>query len=161
MKKLVVGLLMALVLVGGTVAPAGARGHDQITPRQFCLDVYETRTDEEGTLTAYWVPIFYPMFGNEVMDLPLTSLAGCVSTVARGLQDLRQHGYVASRHLSMPAAREQCRYLEEEFGLTYPYLFYGQYPAENRADCARILLGLHTGELAPPPQHPEEPPIEQ
>jgi hypothetical protein len=158
-RRVVVALLVVVgVLFAGS--PASAGGHKPITPRQFCLDVYETRTEDSETLTAHWVPIRYEIENmTMVIDLPILSLQGCISTVARGLQHLRAHGWVPADRLSMPAALSQCAYLEE-LGITYPYAFYGTYVAHNRAQCAQILVGLHTGRLTPmlPPE--QGPPVE-
>jgi hypothetical protein len=80
-----------------------------------------------------------------VVDFPVQSLTGCVTTVAPGLVD----GAVPQAQFSLLAAWSQCTYLEEQFGITYPYVFYGQFEARNRLGCARILKQLVATQ--PPP----------
>jgi hypothetical protein len=70
------------------------------------------------------------------MPLPIGTHGGCVSSYAKGA--LSTAAYVAN-----------CKELERE--LDYPYSFYGTYPTTNRAGCVRVLRGLHTGQITPPP----------
>ncbi len=70
------------------------------------------------------------------LELAIGTHGGCISSTAQGA--LSTAAYVAN-----------CRELEREFD--YPYAFYGVLPAKNRAACVRILRGLHTGQITPPP----------
>ncbi|MFA9446616.1 hypothetical protein [Egicoccus sp. AB-alg6-2] len=146
-------LLAAALAVGMlfvTALPAAAAPNRPVTPQSFCDGAYDTRDDVFGSTTAYWVPIYYVFDDFQgVDDLPILSREGCITTVARGLQSLRQHGYVPANSLSMPAALSQCEMLESLF-LEYPYAFYGEFVANNRAQCAKILLDLHTNRIRPP-----------
>jgi hypothetical protein len=149
MTKSVLAAAAAAVMLLATALPATAAPGGPITPQSFCDSVYDTREDVFGPTTGYWVPIYYVFADFEgVDDLPILSREGCVTTVARGLTSLRQHGYVAATALSMPAALSQCEMLESF--IEYPYAFYGEFVAHNRAHCAKILLGLHTDRLRPP-----------
>jgi hypothetical protein len=140
----------AVLMLLATALPATAAPGGPITPKAFCDSVYDTRVDVFGPTTGYWVPIYYVFDEFQgVDDLPILSREGCITTVARGLKSLRENGYVPATSLSMPAALSQCKMLEELF-LEYPYAFYGEFVAHNRAHCAKILLGLHTDRLRPP-----------
>jgi hypothetical protein len=147
--KRVFAATAAAVMLFATALPATAAPDRPITPQSFCDSVYDTREDVFGPTTGYWVPIYY-MFDEfqGVDDLPILSREGCITTVARGLQSLRQHGYVPATALSMSAALSQCEMLENF--IEYPYAFYGEFVAHNRAHCAKILLDLHTNRIRPP-----------
>ena len=74
-------------------------------------------------------------------ELEIATRGGCASSWATDM-------------LSVAAVAGQCKRLEEgvilggqPFTLTYPHVFYGLWPAENRSDCIKILHGLATGEL--------------
>ncbi len=150
MMRRVCAAAAAAVMLFATALPAAAKSNDPITPRAFCDSVYETRDDVFGSTTAYWVPIHYVFEDfTGVDELPILSRVGCVTTVARGLKSLRETGAVPATSLSMPAALSQCKMLEDAF-LEYPYAFYGEFVAHNRAHCAKILLDLHMDRIRPP-----------
>lgn len=103
------------------------------------------------TLDQYVIPVEFT-FGDEtfVDDFGLSSFQACVSTVTSGLRD----GVVGASAITTPAYLAQCDFLEAVGVISYPYAFYGVYPADNRADCVRILKGVHSGTLPlpePPP----------
>jgi hypothetical protein len=124
-------LLLVSVLAAALAAPASAlaappdhaSAHRDHNPVELC-----------GEDFVYMVTV--PGLGE--VPLPMATRGGCVSSYATGR--VSTAGYAA-----------QCRLLEGEV-FTYPYRFYGMYLAENRADCIRILRGVHTGQLALPPQ---------
>lgn len=57
--------------------------------------------------------------------------------------------------INRPAYLAQCDFLEAVGTIDHPHDFYDTYLARNRADCARILQGVHSGRLP----LPTEPPI--
>jgi hypothetical protein len=104
------------------------------------------------TFDQYVIPVEFSFGGETVVeDFGLSSFQACVSTVASGMED----GVVPASAISKPAYLAQCDFLEAAGAIAYPYSFYGVYPADNRADCARILKGVHSGEL----ELPEPPPV--
>jgi hypothetical protein len=120
----VASLVLALVVptaIASAAPPPHAGGASQ-NPAELC-----------GEDNVFMVTV--PGLGE--LPLPMATKGGCVSSWATGR--VSTAGYAA-----------QCRLLEGEV-FTYPYAFYGMYLAENRADCIRILRGVHTGELALPP----------
>jgi hypothetical protein len=150
MMRRVLAAAAAAGMLFATALPATAAPGKQVTPQAFCDSVYGTGDGPFGPISAYWVPIYYVFEDFQgVDDLPILSREGCITTVARGLQSLREHGYVPATSLSMPAGLSQCEWLESMF-LEYPYAFYGEFVAHNRAHCAKILLDLHTDRLRPP-----------
>lgn len=161
MKRVSVLALTAVMLVG-LALPASASGSDggggggKAEAVHICLQLRETRpqtnpgTGETTDLTAYWVPLEYNIDGEVfVEDLPIAGLAGCVTTVQRGGNQVP----VPFTALSTLAINAQCRMLEQEMGITYPYNFYGNpdYLANNRADCIFFLRSFHLGTLPPGP----------
>ncbi len=74
-----------------------------------------------------------------------------MSTVASGMNE---SGVVPAAALTRPAYLAQGDFLEAVGFISYSYSFYEVYPAKNRADCARILKGVHSGELALPGEPP-------
>jgi hypothetical protein len=105
------------------------------------------------TSFQYVIPVEFSFGGQTVVEeFGLASFQACVSTVASAMTD---EGVVPGNALTKPAYLAQCDVLEQSGVVTYPYSFYGLYPAKNRADCARILKGVHTGRLA----LPEPPPV--
>jgi hypothetical protein len=150
MKRHLLAVTLAVGMLFAAALPAVAAPNRPITPQSFCDSAFDTRDDVFGPTSAYWVPIYYVFEDFQGVDeLPIVSREGCITTVARGLQSLRQHGYVPATALSMPAALSQCEMLEDAF-LEYPYAFYGEFVANNRAQCAKILLDLHTDRIRPP-----------
>ncbi len=142
----------ALVMLMALAVPAAATETTSGGAVATCRGLYETREQEippgSGNVveqTAYWVPLQYPEGPAE--DLPIQTLLGCVTTLRNGGGSLP----VPYTALSIPAINGQCRYLEEEEGLTYPYDFYGnpEYHAENRLDCVYYLRAFHLGVLPP------------
>jgi hypothetical protein len=104
------------------------------------------------TFDQYVIKVRFSFGGQTVVeDFGISSFQGASSTVA-GSRDA--DGVVEASAISKPAYLAQCDFLESVGTVTYPYAFYGTYPADNRADCARILQGVHSGTLAlptPPP----------
>lgn len=151
-------VVMAVLALGAVAAPASAAGQGggraaEASPAAYCRDAYQELTNPVTGLTynQYVIPVEFSFGGQTfVEDFGLNSFQACVSTVAAGLED----GVVPASAISKPAYLAQCDLLEEQGFISYPYSFYGVYPAENRADCAKILQGVHSGELelpAPPP----------
>ena len=68
--------------------------------------------------------------------LPAVNLTACVTSELIG-------------GLSSYAEVQQCKLREPEFG-GYPYRFYGEYLAEDRGDCVRILGQLGRAEIPVP-----------
>ena len=148
-----VAALSVVVSVGSSAAAASPEGKKG-GPAAYCRSVYQELTNPVSgqTYFQYVIPVEFT-FGDQtvVEDFGLASFQACVSTVASGMTD---RGVVPGNALSKPAYLAQCDLLEQFGVVTYPYSFYG-YPAENRADCARILKGVHTGQL----ELPDEPPV--
>jgi hypothetical protein len=146
-------LLLALVAVCALAAPAAAAPGGG-NPAQYCRSVKASMTNPVTgiTLDQYVIQVRFSFGGPTVVeDFGLSSFQGCVSTVA-GSRDA--DGVVEASAISKPAYLAQCDFLESVGTVTYPYAFYRTYPADNRADCARILQGVHSGTLAlptPPP----------
>jgi hypothetical protein len=67
---------------------------------------------------------------------------------------MTEEGFVPAAAVSKPAYLARCDFLEASGEITYPYSFYGVYPATKRADCARILKGVHSGTLPLPGMPP-------
>lgn len=151
MRRLLSLVLAALAVCALAVpASAGAAG---VNPAKFCRGVYAPMENPVTgiTLDQYIVPVAFNFGGETVIeDFGLGSFQACVSTVASGYRD----GAVDASAISKPAYLAQCDFLEAVGEISYPYDFYDTYPAENRADCARILKGVHSGALplpGPPP----------
>ena len=152
MKKLLVAL--STLAVAALLLPASPASAEKGTsPAAYCREAFGPLEDPMSGLTVnvYVVPVEFS-FGGEtaVEDFALHSFQACVSTVASGLRN----GVVPASKISKPAYLARCQNLEDMGAIEYPYSFYGLYPAENRADCARILQGVHSGTLAlpgPPP----------
>jgi hypothetical protein len=142
-------LAVAAVVAGGvlgTAAPASAG--PGLNPTAYCDSHYfEYLTTGNRVVEAYWVPMQYIDEGGQpqLVGFPIESREGCISTLARGLRN----GAVDSGRFSLPATRAQCQYLEETFGITYPFVFYGQFEARNRTECGQILQDLLA--VLPPP----------
>jgi hypothetical protein len=104
------------------------------------------------TRDQYVIQVEFSFGGQTVVeDFGLGSFQACVSTVAGSMN---ADGVVPARAISKPAYLAQCDFLEAVGAIAYPYTFYGTYPADKRADCARILQGVHSGKLplpGPPP----------
>ena len=157
MRRIVL-LLAGLLVVGLPAAPASATPAHQAagaSPAAYCRSVYEPMTNPVTGLTfdQYVIPVEFS-FGGEtaVEDFGLSSFQACVSTVASGMTD---DGVVPASAITTPAYLAQCDFLEWAGVVTYPYDFYGVYPATKRADCVRILKGVHSGTLP----LPEPPPV--
>lgn len=148
----VLSVLLTLGCVSLLAAPAFAAPRE-VNPPQFCTDRYEPLENPVTgiTLDQYVLPVQFT-FGGEtaVEEFGLSSFEACVSTVAAGYRN----GVVLASAISKPAYLAQCDFLEAVGAISYPHDFYGTYPAQNRADCARILQGVHSGKLelpGPPP----------
>ena len=156
MRRLIATAVAVLTLAGGLAAPAAAArpdGGPGVNPAAYCRDAFEPLTNPVTGITfdQYVIPVEFS-FGGQTMveDFGLSSFQACVSTVAAGMRN----GVVPASKISKPAYLAQCDFLEGAGVVSYPYSFYGVYPADNRADCARILKGVHSGRLAlpvPPP----------
>ena len=152
MKKLLVAL--STLAVAALLLPASpASAAKGTSPAAYCREAFGPLEDPMSGLTVnvYVVPVEFS-FGGEtaVEDFALHSFQACVSTVASGLRN----GVVPASKISKPAYLARCQNLEDMGAIEYPYSFYGLYPAQNRADWARILQGVHSGTLAlpgPPP----------
>lgn len=150
-------LVLALVAVCALAAPAAAApsaASSAVNPAQYCRSVYGPMTNPMtgATYDQYVIQVEFSFGGQTVVeDFGLNSFQACVSTVAGSMG---ADGVVQASDLSKPAYLAQCDLLEDLGFIDYPYAFYGVYPAENRADCARILQGVHSGTLplpTPPP----------
>lgn len=139
----------ALLMATPTVAAAAPGGAPGTNPVAYCkANVEEVTNPVTGiTLDQYIVPVEFT-FGNQtvVEDFGLSSFQACVSTVASGMRD----GVVPASAITTPAYIAQCDFLVASGFISYPYDFYGVYPATKRADCVKILKGVHSGELALP-----------
>ncbi|HEX8498430.1 MAG TPA: hypothetical protein VF661_14640 [Actinomycetales bacterium] len=135
-------------------ASAAAAGGSSASPAAYCRASFEQLTNPVTGLTfgQYVIDVEFSFGGQTVVEeFGLSSFQACVSTVAAGMGD---DGVVAASAISKPAYLAQCDFLQRAGVVTYPYAFYGVYPAKNRADCARILQGVHSGTLplpGPPP----------
>jgi len=134
----------AVVTLVPVVTASPAEGSPGVNPAAYCSANHATFTTWDGrTRTAYWVPL--ESAGQQGQyRFPIESFAGCVSTVAAGMEG----GWVPSTGISLPAARAQCAYLERELGLTYPTTMRGT-PVQNRTECAKYLQVALT--RMPPP----------
>ena len=72
----------------------------------------------------------------ELYEKPTATHGGCVSSTVHGAGEL-----------STAALTAQCRRIENRFGITYPFSFYGKFEAKNRAGCIEVMHGLSTGAL--------------
>jgi hypothetical protein len=148
-RKLITSLLVLGLLLAGVLPAAASPTERSVNPVRYCQSVYgETSNPFGQTYEAYLVPVRFTFGGMTFVDeeFALSSFQACVSTVAGGFVD----GAIPSDRVSTPAYIAQCDLLEAWGVVTYPYAFYGLYPAENRADCVRILKGVHSGQLALP-----------
>lgn len=155
--RFVVSALASLLLAGLHAVPAMAApaAPASVSPAAYCRSVYQPLTNPVTGLTfdQYVIQVRFTFGGQSVVEpFGLSSFAACVSTVASAMED---DGTVPGDSLTKPAYLAQCDFLEAVGAISYPYEFYGVYPAKNRADCARILKGVHTGEL----ELPGEPPV--
>lgn len=141
---------MAVCALAAPAAAAPSGGG----PAQYCRASLQSMENPVTGITfdQYVIPVEFS-FGGEtfVEDFGLSSFQACVSTVAGSMRD----GVVPASAISKPAYLAQCDFLEDAGFIEYPYDFYGMYPAEKRSDCARILQGVHSGQLA----LPQEPPV--
>lgn len=149
--------LASLVLAAVSAMPALAAPAEAspASPAAYCRSVYQPLTNPVTGLTfdQYVIQVRFSFGGQTVVEpFGLGSFSACVSTVASAMDE---DGTVPGDSLTKPAYLAQCDFLEAVGAISYPYAFYGVYPAENRADCARILKGVHTGEL----ELPGEPPV--
>jgi hypothetical protein len=156
MKRVMSGVLA--LFLSAAVAPAataaGSEGEGR-SPAAYCRAHYEPLTNPVTGITfdQYVIPVEFSFGGQTVVeDFGLSSFQACVSTVASGM---RSDGVVPASAISKPAYLAQCDFLEASGTISYPYEFYGVYLAEKRSDCARILQGVHSGEL----ELPEPPPV--
>jgi hypothetical protein len=150
-------LVLAVVAACALAAPAHAApkgGSGGGGPAALCRSAYMPMTNPVTGITfdQYVIKVEFSFGGRTMVeDFGLSSFQACVSTVAGSM---RADGVVPATAISKPAYLAQCDFLEAAGTVAYPYRFYGTYPAENRADCARILKGVHSGTLAlpgPPP----------
>ena len=149
--------LASLVLAAVSAMPALAAPAEAspASPAAYCRSVYQPLTNPVTGLTfdQYVIQVRFSFGGQTVVEpFGLGSFAACVSTVASAME---ADGTVPGESLTKPAYLAQCDFLVAVGAISYPYKFYGVYPAKNRADCARILKGVHTGEL----ELPGEPPV--
>jgi hypothetical protein len=150
---LVVGLLLTLAV--GTPAAAAPAEASKGSPAAYCRSVKQEFTNPVSgqTYAQYVIRVKFTFGGQTVVEeFGLASLQACVSTVASAMT---ADGTVPGNALTKPAYLAQCDLLVQFGVVAYPYAFYGLYPAENRADCARILKGVHTGQL----EVPQGPPV--
>jgi hypothetical protein len=115
-----------------------------VNPAAYCAEHHYTWTSWDGrTLDAWWIPLEAAGKPGQYR-FPILSAAGCVSTVAAGMED----GFVPASTISLPAARAQCAWLEQVRGLSYPTVMYGT-AVHNRTGCAQVLLDALA--VMPPP----------
>jgi len=154
--RLLLSALASLLVAGASAVPALAAPAQpaSASPAAYCRSVYQPLTNPVTGITfkQYVIQVRFTFGGQtSVEPFGLSSFSACVSTVASAMS---ADGTVPADSLSKPAYLAQCDFLERVGAISYPYKFYGVYPAKNRADCARILKGVHTGELelpGPPP----------
>jgi hypothetical protein len=154
MKRFTIAMMVGAILALAAF-PASAAPRDRpLNPVRYCQAALGEQTSPVTGVTfdAYLVPVRFTFGGESFVDpeFALSSFQACVSTVAGGFVD----GAIPADRISTPAYLAQCDLLEQAGFISYPYVFYGMYPAENRADCVRILKGVHSGQLelpAPPP----------
>jgi hypothetical protein len=153
-------LVLAVVAACAFAAPAhaapkgGASGVGGGGPAALCRSAYMPMTNPVTGITfdQYVIKVEFSFNGQTMVeDFGLSSFQACVSTVAGSM---RADGVVPATAISKPAYLAQCDFLEAAGMVAYPYSFYGTYPADNRADCARILKGVHSGTLRLPGQPP-------
>ena len=157
MRRMLLMMMAAVLCVVGLGAPAAAapRGESGGSPAAYCRSVYQPFTNPVSgqTYFQYLIRVEFTFGGQTVIeDFGLGSFQACVSTVASAMTD---EGVVPANALTKPAYLAQCDLLVQYGVVSYPYSFYGRYPAKNRADCARILKGVHTCQL----ERPERPPV--
>lgn len=134
----------ATLSVAAPAAAAAERGGPGVNPAAYCAEHHYTFTTWDGrTRDAWWIPLEAAGTQGQYR-FPVESAAGCVSTVAAGMRG----GWVAGSAISLPAARAQCQYLEQERGLTYPTSMHGT-AVHNRTGCAHVLLDALA--VMPPP----------
>lgn len=153
MRRPLISALAVLAVCAAAPPAAAAPAPGGGGPAQYCRSVLEPMTNPVTGITRdqYVIPVEFS-FGGEtaVEDFGLSTFQACVSTVAGSMRD----GVVPASAISKPAYLAQCDFLEAVGVVTYPYRFYGTYPADKRADCARILQGVHSGTLPLPGQAP-------
>jgi hypothetical protein len=155
--RLLLSGLASLLLAGVSAMPASAAPAEptSTSPAAYCRSVYQPLTNPVTGITfdQYVIQVRFNFGGQTVVEpFGLGSFSACVSTVASAMD---ADGTVPGDSLTKPAYLAQCTFLERVGAISYPYKFYGVYPAKNRADCARILKGVHTGQL----ELPGEPPV--
>lgn len=157
MKRVMSGVLalfLSAAVAPAATAAAGEGGKGR-SPAAYCRAHYEPLTNPVTGITfdQYVIPVEFSFGGQTVVeDFGLSSFQACVSTVAAGM---RADGVVPASAISKPAYLAQCDFLEESGTISYPYKFYGVYLAKKRSDCAKILQGVHSGDL----ELPEPPPV--
>jgi hypothetical protein len=155
LRRAATTVAVSTVLLAGVTAAAGsaAAGGPGVNPADYCRDNRFVAASWDGrVLDAYWIPLRSQGVVGQAR-FPILSLAGCVSSVAVGMGG----GWVDSTAISVPAAREQCAWLEQRPGFGYPTRMFGS-TVHNRTACAHALLGA----LARPcdrrrPARPSEP----
>ena len=146
-------MVLTALAVCALATPAAAATPGGGGPAKYCQSVREPMTNPVTgiTLDQYVIPVAFTFGGQTVVDdFGLSSFQACVSTVAGSMKD----GVVPASAISKPAYLAQCDFLEAVGFISYPYAFYGTYPAEKRADCAKILQGVHSGTLPLPMEPP-------
>lgn len=110
-----------------SVMPASAQPSD--APGAFCRSIDNT----------------FPPIDERPFPFELATTGACASSVAQGFN--------GTGSLTTAAFVGQCKFLEDEGVVSYPYAFYGNpdYLANDRADCMRLLRGFHEGTLIPGP----------
>jgi hypothetical protein len=152
MRRLL-SLVLAVMALGALATPAAAAS-DRSGPANYCRSVHMPMTNPVSGLTfsQYVIKVEFNFGGESVVeDFGLSSFQACVSTVAASMN---ADGVVPASAISKPSYLAQCDFLANAGVVSYPYSFYGTYPADNRADCAKILQGVHSGTLplpGPPP----------
>ena len=145
-------MILTVLAVGALATPAAAASGDG-GPAQYCRSVLQPLTNPVTGIRfdQYVIPVEFSFGGETVVEeFGLSSFQACVSTVAGSMRD----GVVPASAISKPAYLAQCDFLEAAGVVSYPYAFYGTYPAEKRADCAKILQGVHSGTLPLPMEPP-------
>lgn len=123
-------MLVSLMIAAFAVSavPASAQPSDD-APGAFCRSIDNT----------------FPAIDDRPFPFVLPSTGACASSVAQGFD--------GTGPLTTAAFAGQCKFLEDEGVISYPYAFYENpdYLVKNRAGCMKTLRGFHEGTLVPGP----------
>ena len=127
MRRFVVLSVFTALVFSLMAGPGSAKNLD--SPAQLCKSIDNT----------------FPPDPDRPFPFVLPSDGACASSVAQGFPE--------SGVLTGAAFNAQCKWLESQGFVEYPYAFYGNpdYLAKNRADCKYFLSAFHFGDLPPGP----------